>query len=179
VGTAESAHLPGLMGAHRQIRTGFPGARQHESCVAIFGEVAYGIGLVHLTTVHHSGRAREAASLMTQSGQDNTCVVRRVPDVIHGRHLDGAFTLRRDESDSKCGGSLRIRGHVSILGDKLSLGPAWLRGSQAGIRFGDHPRTRTRCRTTSSCCREHVRARRGGSDPTGWTCHRAQTRAVR
>jgi len=84
VGPAEGAHLAGLMSTHGQIRTSFPCARQHESCLAILGEVADRIRLVHLAAVHQASRAGQTAALVAERGQVNPRLVGCVPDVLVG-----------------------------------------------------------------------------------------------
>src|SRR5579872_5482922 len=84
VGPAEGAHLAGLMSTHRQIRTSLPCARQHESCLAILGEVADRIRLVHLAAVHETARAGETAALVAECGKVNSRLVGCVPDVLVG-----------------------------------------------------------------------------------------------
>src|SRR5579872_3333211 len=84
VGPAEGAHLAGLMSTKGEIRTRLARARQHESCLAILGEVADRIRLVHLAAVHQASRAGETAPLVTECGKVNSRLVGCVPDVLVG-----------------------------------------------------------------------------------------------
>jgi hypothetical protein len=65
-----------------QIGTGAGGAEENESGCSVFGIVGYCIACVEFAGFEQASGAGEAATLMADRRQFNSCVVGCVPDVL-------------------------------------------------------------------------------------------------